>query len=152
MSNNLTGTTLILVRHAERVEPPPANNDPHLTPAGVSRAKALARILGQAGISAIYTSKFARTKETGKPLASRLGLLPKEVTAAIDLKNRIASDNTGQTVLVVGHTDTVPALINLLKENSAQEIADHEFDNMFVVTVLEAGKISVTKLKYGEPT
>ena len=150
MSNDLTGTTLILIRHAERVEPAPANDDPHLTPAGVSRAKALARILAPAGISAIYTSKFARTKETARPLASRLGLSPKEATEAIALKNQIASDNKGQTVLVVGHTDTIPALINLLKENSVQEIPAHEFDNMFVVTILDAKKITLTRLKYGD--
>lgn len=150
MPDSLNGTTLILVRHAERIEPGPANDDPHLTPAGLSRAKTLARVLKQAGINAIYTSRFVRTKETAKPLGTQLGLSPKEATEAVDLRNHIASDNQGQTVLVVGHTDTLPALMNLFQENSGQAIADHEFDNMFVVTLLEAGKITVTRLKYGD--
>ena len=150
MPDSLTGTTLILVRHAERFAPESANGDPHLTPAGLSRAKTLARVLKHAGVNAIYTSRFVRTKETAKPLATQLEISPREATEAIDLRDHIVSDNTGQTVLVVGHTDTLPALMNLLQANSGPAIAAHEFDNVFMVTLLEAGKLTVTRVKYGD--
>jgi broad specificity phosphatase PhoE len=53
MPNSVIGTTVILIRHGERNEPTPANNDPHLSPAGLSRARILVHVLGQANISAI---------------------------------------------------------------------------------------------------
>src|SRR5262245_50730336 len=54
-----------IVRHAERL-----NNDPNspLAPEGIRRAKALAYALKDAGVTAIYTSTFSRTKQTAEPL------------------------------------------------------------------------------------
>lgn len=148
MANSATATTIILIRHGERIEPTLTNNDPHLTTAGLSRARLLVHVLGQANIKAIYTSEYIRTIETAKPLATHLGLTPMKKTLAVDIKNKILANNIGKTVLVVGHSDTVPGVINLLG-GSNQVIADHEFDNMFVATILGVGKLAVTRLKYG---
>ena len=60
-------TTVFLTRHAERDTTPP--EDPALTAAGKERAERLARMLEGAGVKAVFTSQFARTRETGRPLA-----------------------------------------------------------------------------------
>jgi broad specificity phosphatase PhoE len=145
------GTTVILIRHAERLASP-ETDDPHLSTAGKSRAKRLLHVLGQANISAIYTSDAIRTKETAQPLADALGLSPMEATDAPDIKKDILLNHVGKTVLVVGHTDTVPEVIRLLGDNSGHEIDHEEFDNMFVATVLGEGRVRVTRLKYGDRT
>jgi phosphohistidine phosphatase SixA len=145
------GTTVILIRHAERLVTP-GNNDPHLSAAGKSRAKRLLHVLGQANVSAIYTSEFIRTKETAQPLADALSLSPIEETEAQDIKTDILLNHAGKTVLVVGHTDTVPEVIRSLGDNSGHEIDVEEFDNMFVATVLGESRVRVTRLKYGERT
>src|SRR5712691_7026353 len=44
-------TTVILIRHAEKVVDP-NNNDPDLSPAGQARAQELVRMFGDAGINA----------------------------------------------------------------------------------------------------
>src|ERR1041384_7974780 len=64
--------TVFLIRHAEREDEP--RQDPPLTKDGVARSQALARLLGSAGIKAIFTSQFTRTKQTAEPLATKLGL------------------------------------------------------------------------------
>ena len=145
------GTTVILIRHAERLTTP-GNNDPHLSAAGKSRAQLLLHVLSRAEVSAIYTSEFIRTKETAQPLAEALGLSPIEATNAEDIKTDILLNHAGKTVLVVGHTNTVPEVIRLFGDNSDHEIADEEFDNMFVATVLGEDRVRVTRLKYGERT
>src|SRR6267378_496425 len=65
-------TTVILVRHAEKVIDP-NNSDPDLSPAGQVRAQELARMFGDSGINAIYATQYKRTQESVRPLADRLG-------------------------------------------------------------------------------
>lgn len=144
------GTIVILIRHAERLATP--GDDPHLSTAGKARARLLIHVLGGANISAIYTSEFIRTIETAKPLANALGLSPIQATDGEDIKNDILLNHARETVLVVGHTDTVPEVIRLLGDNSGHEIGDEEFDNMFVATVLGESEVRITRLKYGDRT
>jgi broad specificity phosphatase PhoE len=147
----MVGTTIILIRHGERTALP-GNSDPPLNQAGRARAKLLVRVLGQANIAAIYTSEFIRTNEMAQPLATELGLSAVKITPATDLKTDILSNQVSKTVLVVGHSDTVPELIDLLGGDAGSPIEDQEFDNLFLTTILGANKLSVTRLKYGAPS
>ena len=142
-------TTVILIRHGERNAPTPTNPDPHLNAAGKARAKSLIHVFGQAGIKAIYRSYFARSKETAQPLANHLGLSAIEMDEALQIKNDILANHTGQTVLVIGHSDTVPDIINRLGGANLPIINDREFDNLFVVKVFGPSRASMTRLKYG---
>ena len=144
------GTTVILIRHAERLTTP-GNDDPHLSAAGKARAKLLLHVLSKANISAIYTSEKLRTIETAQPLANALGLTPVKTLDAQGIAKDILLNHAGKTVLVVGHTDTVPDVIGFLGE-SGHQIDIEEFDNMFVATVLGESKVRITRLKYGERT
>jgi hypothetical protein len=67
----------------------------------------------------------------------------------LQIKNDILSNHSGQTVLVIGHSNTVPDTINRLGAGSVPVIDDGEFDNLFVVKVFSQGRASVTRLKYG---
>ena len=153
MANNIVGTTAFLIRHAERAPLTPANTDPPLNTAGRRRARLLVHVLGGAGIAAIYTSRFLRSKETAQPLAAHLGGLPAtQIDEAAAIRDDILAHHAGRAVLVVGHSDTVPALIGLLSGHDTPVIDDGQFDNLFVVTVLGPGSASVARLKYGEPS
>ena len=143
-------TTVILVRHAEKkIEP--ANPDPDLTEAGQARAQELARMFGNAGVTAIYATNFKRTQETVKPLADLLGVQPVIIDAkqTAELTNRILTNNRGQTVFVAGHNNTVPEAIAALGGERLPIIPENEFDNMFIVTIYRFGHAKVVKLKYG---
>ena len=150
-------TTVYLVRHAEKEATPPA--DPPLSEAGQARAKSLARILGKAGIKTIYTSQFARTKQTAEPLAQALGLTGTVVPVTMDttMKNELAPQylkdmaeriyaKAGESTLIVGHSNTVPALIKALGGDVVPSIPDSDYDNLFVLTVYAKGKAKVAQL------
>jgi broad specificity phosphatase PhoE len=152
MQPNPAGTTFILIRHAERDEPTPANRDPHLNAAGRDRAETLVRVLGSSGIDAIYTSHFVRSIETARPLARHLGgLSPVQLDEPGEIRDDVLANHRGKSVLIVGHSDTVPGLINLLGGGNMPEIDNREFDNLFVVTLFSTTGASVTHLKYGAP-
>jgi phosphohistidine phosphatase SixA len=102
-------TTVVLVRHAERVE---EAQDPELSAAGRARAERLAAMLQQADIAAIYVSEARRTKETAAPLATATGIKPREVPADKHkrLVRRLKWRHRSDVVLVVGHSNTVPVI------------------------------------------
>jgi phosphohistidine phosphatase SixA len=126
-----TRTTVLLVRHADRQ----ANSDA-LTPVGTARAQELARILEKSGINEIYTSEAIRTQMTAEPIASQLGIIPVAVPAAdvAGLVSIIRNNNSGQTVLVVGHSNTVPQIITEFG-GPAVIIGENEFDNLYILTL-----------------
>jgi len=65
---------VVIVRHAEKAAN--GGNDPDLSSAGRARAEALARILKDSGITAIFTSEFKRTQETAVPTATSAHVTP----------------------------------------------------------------------------
>jgi broad specificity phosphatase PhoE len=141
-------TTVLLVRHAEKSATPPDN--PALSDVGRKRAQALARILEGANIKALYATEFARTQQTVEPLAAQLGLpvTPLSASDADALVKHILANHRGETVLVAGHSNTVPVIIEKLRGGAVPPISDTEYDKLFVVTVYRFGKAKVVQLRY----
>ena len=140
--------TVILVRHAERA----GGNDPSagITEAGRCRATVLAGMLSGAKVRGIYTSELARTQQTAEPLAQRLSIKP-EVVPAKDIDALVAKLRARAeegTVLVVGHSNTIPAIVERLSRETVPPIADGEYDRMFVVTLIGPNQAKVVVLRY----
>lgn len=149
-------TTLIFVRHAEKATAPAA--DPPLTEAGQARAEELARQLVDAdvvaGIDAVYATPFRRTVDTARPVADALDLEvnlydPDDNEAVL---KKILDSHKGKIVLVVGHSDTLPTLIaDLGASKLVPEIAEFEYDNLYLVSIPWFGKTKTIRLRYGLP-
>src|SRR5580765_6446052 len=105
-------SAIILVRHAERLD---ESSDSPLSAAGEQRAQLLARMLDSVGVTAIYTTHYQRTVKTAEPLATRLGLtIAKDDPPVAELLRRIRESHPTGTVLIVGHSNTVPELLTAL--------------------------------------
>jgi phosphohistidine phosphatase SixA len=133
---------IILVRHAERVQSA-MNDDAPLTDAGRARAERLATLLAKADVKAIFVTRFRRTQETAKPVAAALGLTPIEESDTDQLIAKLRAHGT-ETVLVVGHSDTVPDVIKAFG-GPPVTIADDAFDDVFVLAPATG---AFTRLKY----
>ncbi len=136
-------STIFVVRHAEKAD---ASKDPDLSEAGRARAEALAKMLKDANITAIYTTEFKRTQQTAAPLAKALGItvttLPAENSAPLIAKLRALNGNS----LVVGHGNTIPDLIKALGISEPINVAENDYDNLFVVLLDE--KPQLIRLHY----
>jgi broad specificity phosphatase PhoE len=146
-------TTVILVRHAEKVDD---SSDPVLSAAGTARAVALADSLAHAGISGIIVTQLQRTRLTAQPLATRLGIEPVVVPAGIPGVDHAAAVTAtirdrfaGKTVLVVGHSNTIPAIIRALGVTEAVTIGDGDYGDVFTVNADAGGRISIGRGKLG---
>lgn len=124
---------IILVRHAEKA----GGDNPPLTLEGQARAKSLANLSKVFDIAAVYTSHYRRTMMTGAPLAEALGLA---INSSIDPTNYealledIANKYDGRTVLLVGHSNTIPGFLNhVLKDNTYTDIDESNFSNLYLL-------------------
>lgn len=141
--------SVLAVRHAD-IDLPRTSDDPPLNAAGRRRADALARLVGGAGVTAVFTSEFLRTRQTAAPLAGRLGLTPRLTPPAADLADQVRAGELGAVVLVAGHSDTVPEILTALGAPPPSPITEAEFDNLYVAAV-SADAAQFLHLRYGAP-
>lgn len=148
-------TTVILVRHAEKA--PVEGRDPPLDEAGLARARALADVLADAGVEVIFSTDYARTRDTARPLAERLGLAV-QVRGATGGEQYVAEQareirerHAGRTVVVVGHSNTTPMLVRALGGAEVGPIPDSEYDHLYVVTIPAEGPVRTLRARYGPP-
>ena len=145
--------TVIVVRHAEKAAQPADN--PPLTAEGAARAVELAEVVRHAGITAIYSTPYARTLETAGAVAKALNLnvtetpIPNRSVAAYaaDIAARVKRD--GGVILVVGHSNTMGAVIKALGGPDIGEIPDPRYDDVFVITVQDGKPTKLVASKYG---
>ncbi len=145
-------TTVFVMRHAEKALTPP--DDPPLSPTGEARAMALAEQFGRApkglGLDCIIVSELRRTQDTVRPLANRLGI-PVIVVPADDpalAANRALKEYRGGRVLIVGHSNTVPAIVEELSGDAVPEMDDSEFGIVYQVAVPRWSRAAVTRFDF----
>ncbi len=145
--------TVYLVRHAEKGAQPAA--DPPLTAAGEGRALALVGVLADAGVRSILTTHLLRTRDTGRPLAERLGITPQVLRVAgpaADHARAVADAVRAMpagAVLVVGHSNTVPLIIAALGGPKLPDICDAAYANLFVLQLAPDGTATLARTEYG---
>lgn len=136
-----TDTVVIVVRHAEKSTDDP--KDPSLSEQGSARANKLAEVLKDAGVKVVYATQYKRTQQTGLPTATQSGVQV-EVRPATkenaksyssDLLKEIRKKHKGQTVLIVGHSNTVPEIVRDIAGVDVTPIGENEFDRVYLITL-----------------
>ena len=126
-------TTIYFIRHAEKVD---SSKNPDLSTFGLERAAHWSEIFSVIPFDAVYSTDFTRTKQTAAPTAAN-----KKLTITIyDPKNidlqKFKTDNLGKTILVVGHSNSIPNFVNkLINQDVYQTIEDATFGNLYIVTL-----------------
>jgi broad specificity phosphatase PhoE len=136
-----------LVRHAERLD---ESADSPLSPEGEARAARLAVMLRDAGITKVFATQYRRTADTGKPLAATLGVPVVQIDAGRHraLLDAVRAEGPRARVLIVGHSDTVAELLELIGDGRPVTIAKAEYDNLFVVVPGGGSPPVVLRLRY----
>lgn len=134
---------IVLVRHAEKAAVP--GNDPPLSELGQARAVDLATALRSAPPTAIVVSALQRTGLTAAVVAKETGISPQAIPIAsgtaqhVEAVAKAVRAATG-IVLVVGHSNTVPAIIKALGGPSLPEICDATYSHFFTLTPHKSGE------------
>ncbi len=151
--------TVFLLRHAEAGDRS-KTNDPGLTAAGELRAKALRRLLGNAGVTHLFATEYKRTQQTLMPLA-RLTSLKVKVVSSRQRKEQLAALGSlppGSVAVVAGHSNTVPQLVRGLGGKATNLstrglIPNDAFDRLLLVTLPTAKPVEAQtiELRFGTP-
>ena len=149
-----------MVRHAEKVS---SDDNTSLTTAGHQRARVLCDSLRNKNVTRIFTSDAIRTQQTAQPTVGLLNITPttynrNQGVVNLEAQLRALSD---PNVLVVGHSDNIPALILALTGTSVTTTADgfipeNDFDNFYIIKRergLGSDRFSVFRIgTYGAPS
>ena len=143
---------VVLVRHAEKSDTPPG--DVALSDTGRYRAEELAIALAEARVDTIITTQFRRTRDTAAPLTRELKLTPVIVQAGGDTPRHAravaaAVRAGGRSVLVVGHSNTVPAIIGALGGPAMEELCESEYSNLFTLVLAPGEPARLVHGHYG---
>lgn len=151
----MAATTVIVVRHAEKLHEP-QNRDPALSDAGIERVAALGVLLLDVPLDAVYSSDYQRTRGTAEPLARRSGVEVRlhDPRDSVGLAARITREHAGETVLIAGHSNTVPMMLAALGVEDPPALTEQEYDSCFVVVLPDDGSDAaptMLRLRYGAP-
>ncbi|MGK7388981.1 MAG: SixA phosphatase family protein [Candidatus Cyclobacteriaceae bacterium M2_1C_046] len=135
-------TKIIFIRHAEKDT---AGTDPGISEPGKLRAEHIAHLLQDQELNLVLSTPFNRTRETAGIIADTQNLEVKEYNPfQMAMVNEWAEQNRGKTILVVGHSNTVPAYVNLLLgKDKFKQLSEDDYDKMFIVSSPVNGEASV---------
>jgi broad specificity phosphatase PhoE len=146
--NDLDERAIYVIRHAEKKAD---KDNPALSEEGEERAERLKKILQDKDIKAVYSSDTRRTRHTIIPFADDKGLH----------LNLYDTDNHGElvaklqdekeNVVVIGHSNTVHHIINLLVGRKImEELEESDYENIFIVYIDEEGGTRLERKQYSE--
>lgn len=149
MKSSDAAATFVIVRHAEKSTDDA--RDPSLSETGKARAQALARLLADAPLSAAYATGFRRTQQTAQPAAGAHGvavtLYDAQLPAAV-LAAQLRAAHARGTVLVVGHSNTVPDIVAALSGQPVDAMSDDQYDLVYRVGTGADGKTTLNRDRY----
>ncbi len=141
---------VVLVRHGEKATE--GGSDPSLSEAGRARAQALADALAMTTPNAIIVTSLKRTAETAAVVAAKSGVTPTVITISSGAKHiadvSAAVRKATGVVLVVGHSNTIPAIVTALGGPKLPDLCDSSYATMFVLTPGADGKAAQVVLAH----
>lgn len=136
-----------VVRHAEKAVPSEGTtmntpNDPPLSETGLQRAEALKNVLQDKNIRYIYSTNTIRTRSTAKPISDLTGVSiqtygPRPDSAFISQLKQLKKNT-----LIVGHSNTIDDIANLLAGEKKVEgdLDESVYDQLFIIRYKNGGK------------
>ncbi len=141
-------TRVFIIRHAEKADD--GSKDPPLSETGKKRAAALAKTFSKTPVHGIYSTPYKRTRETVGVLSAQRGVAVENYNPMdVEAIQSLVLSQKGKTLVFVGHSNTVPLMLNQLTQSTQyKDLAESEFDNIWIL-LLKGGKlIDVVHLTY----
>lgn len=143
-------TQIYILRHTEKADD--TSEDPELSTAGIKRANYWKKVLQNIDFDKVFTTEFKRNIQTAD-------IISKERTIQPDLYYPMSFDVLkfinqikGQNVLIIGHSNTIPDMVNrLIDETKYPPMSHQNYNVMYIVTINGNGETSSSMLHIEVP-
>lgn len=146
---------VIIARHGEKAD---TSQDSRLSAAGEARAAALARAVADARLDAVFVTEFIRTQRTGAPAAAARGLKERVIPVRGDsiaharaVVAALRRERAGSAVLVVEHSNTIPAIIAALGGPGGLKVCRLEYSTLFVLALAHRARLLRSSFGAADP-
>ncbi len=129
-------TIYYLIRHAEKDRTNPNTQDPSLNINGLKRAQGWAKYFTSIQLDEVYATPYIRTKQTVSILAQEKAITIKTYNPANTYTEEFLNQTRGKHILIVGHSNTIPKLVNfLIGEDKYEDMDDTDNSTLYKVTL-----------------
>lgn len=133
-------TTYYLIRHAEKDLSNPTEKNPHLSDTGIKRSEDWKNLFNDVSFDAVYSTNYHRTIETAQPTATKNNL---DITIydprAFNIED-FKKQTEGKIVLIVGHSNTIPKVVNaLIGKDEYKDIDESVYGHLYIVKIAKNG-------------
>lgn len=132
--------TTYVVRHFDT---PKGEKDPDLLPHGVARAEALARWFRGKRLCAILVTQYQRTRQTAAPTAAGLSIAIQSYDAADTAGVVARAKASACPVLIVGHSNTVPDIVEKLGGTRPADLKHEDFGDLWTVDDGKTDRVTI---------
>lgn len=148
---SISGATQIyILRHTEKADEDAEN--PELSAAGIKRAKYWKKVLQHIDFDQVFTTDFIRNIQTAELISDETSINPElyypmsfDVLKFINLIK-------GKKVLIIGHSNTIPDMVNRLIDETRYPPMDHQnYNVLYLVTINKNGDSSSSMLHIENP-
>ncbi|MBW8199394.1 SixA phosphatase family protein [Flagellimonas abyssi] len=131
-------STFYFIRHAEKDRTDPENADPELNQDGLDRAIRWAEVFDAIPLDMVYSTNYERTSMTAAPTSVKKDI---DITyydpSTFDVEE-FKLINEGKNVLVVGHSNTTPMLVNkVIGVEKYGPMDDSDNASLFIVRIID---------------
>lgn len=126
-------TTIYLIRHAEKAD---STKNPELSDEGLKRAVRWTKYFEKKNIDYFYTTLTRRTQMTCSTIATSKQKDMIFYDASKFSLKEIIEKHHGKTILIVGHSNTIPSQINtFLEKEIYPQIDENQFGNLYTISI-----------------
>ncbi|WP_108422884.1 SixA phosphatase family protein [Flagellimonas amoyensis] len=131
-------STFYFIRHAEKDRTDPENPDPELNQDGLNRAIRWAEVFDPIPLDVIYSTNYERTSMTAAPTSVKKNIDVKYYDPNAVNIEEFKFTNEGKNVLVVGHSNTIPAFVNrMIDMEKYEDMDDSDNGSLFIVRIID---------------
>jgi broad specificity phosphatase PhoE len=121
---------IFLSRHMEKAT---SGQDPALSPCGVAQAQAFAAQLKNTPLPWLMHTPYQRTKQTAEAFSQQGRQLLSYDPRQLDQLSTELNNKAGN-VLVIGHSNTIPALVAKLTGETVAPLTEQDYGRIYILT------------------
>jgi broad specificity phosphatase PhoE len=143
-------TQIYILRHTEKADD--NAEDPELSTQGIAHALYWRSVLQHTPFDQVFTTDFKRNIQTANLLTTESSIRPELYYPMSFDVLKFINQIRGQRVLIIGHSNTIPDMVNrLIGETIYPPMSHDNYDVLFIVTINKNGDTSSSMLHIQQP-